>query len=270
MNGYAGSTRIPPGWSYFVGRGGGDLYYDYKLNENGRFVSYGSTSADYSTSVYERKALAFLDKPGVTGSPFFLVVEPLAAHVPTEALGPDMAAVPSTLRAPRGPAFNEADVSDKPSMVRKRGLMGASAITSLDADYRREAAALRATDRLFLHVYQKLQAAGVADRTYFVFATDHGWMWGDHRLPAGKGWEYDQSDRIPLAIAGPGIGAGSTIDALVDNADSPPPSRSGPAPSPARWTGAASCRCSAGAAGRAGPCRPTTITRRPRCRPDAA
>src|SRR5947209_5934271 len=71
MNGYAGSGRIPPGWSYFVGRAGGGLYYDYRLNENGRFVRYGSTSTDYSTSVYERKALAFLNQPGVTGSPFF-------------------------------------------------------------------------------------------------------------------------------------------------------------------------------------------------------
>jgi arylsulfatase A-like enzyme len=55
-------------------------------------------------------------------------------------------------------------------------------------------------------------------------------MWGDHRLPAGKGWEYDQSDRVPLAIAGPGIEAGSTINALVDNADL--------APTIADWAGA--------------------------------
>ena len=233
-----------------MGRGGGSLYYDYKLNENGRFVSYGSTSADYSTSVFERKALAFLDQPGVTGSPFFLLVEPIAAHVPTEALGPDIAAVPRTLKAPRGAGLQRGRRQRQAERGPEGSPMSASFIAGLDADYRREAAALRATDRLFLHVYQRLQAAGVADRTYFVFATDHGWMWGDHRLPAGKGWEYDQSDRIPLAIAGLGIRAGSTMTPWSTTPTS--------APTIAAWAGAGRrrgraqprARCSAGVAGR--------------------
>ena len=141
-----------------------------------------------------------------------------------------MAAVPSTVTVPRDPAFNEADVSDKPSTVRRRGLLGASAVANMDAGYRREAAALLAVDRMFLHVYQRLQAAGVVNDTYFVFASDNGWMWGDHRIPAGKGWEYDQVDHDPLVIAGPGIAAGSKIDALVNNADY--------APTFAEWAGA--------------------------------
>ena len=230
MNGYAGSRRLPPGWTYFAGRGGGGLYYNYKLNENGKVVSYGSATADYSTSVFERKALAFLNQPGVTGSPFFLLVAPDAPHFPTQVLSSDLAAVPSTLKVPQGPAFNEADSSDKPSRVRNHRRLNASRILKLDASYRREAAALRAVDRLFLHLYQKLQAAGVADRTYFVFASDNGWMWGDHRITTSKGWEYDQVDRNPLVVAGPGIAAGSTIDALVNNADY--------APTFAEWAGA--------------------------------
>jgi arylsulfatase A-like enzyme len=230
MNGYAGSGRIPPGWSYFVGRAGGGLYYDYRLNENGRFVSYGSTSADYSTSVYEGKTLKFLNKPGVTSSPFFLLVAPNAPHVPTQALSSDLAAVPSTVRAPRDAAFARADIGGNRNMLRRRGPLSPAFIMSLDASYRREAAALRAVDRMFLHVYRKLQAAGVADRTYFVFASDNGWMWGDHGIAGGKGREYDQVERDPLVIAGPGIAAGSTIDALVSNADC--------APTFAEWAGA--------------------------------
>src|SRR4051794_33528871 len=36
MNGYTGSTRIPPGWDYWIAYSGGTgLYYNYKVNENG-------------------------------------------------------------------------------------------------------------------------------------------------------------------------------------------------------------------------------------------
>jgi arylsulfatase A-like enzyme len=107
-------------------------------------------------------------------------------------------------------------------MVRSRGLMGASFISTLDARYRRESATLRAVDRMFLHIYQKISGLGALSDTYFIFASDNGWMWGDHRIPAGKGWSYGQVMRNPLVIRGPGIAAGRRIDALVNNADFAP------------------------------------------------
>ena len=107
-------------------------------------------------------------------------------------------------------------------MVKSRGLMGASFISSLDANYRREAATLRAVDRMFLHIYQKITSLGVLNDTYFIFASDNGWMWGDQRIPAGKGWSYRQVMQNSLVIRGPGITAGERVDALVNNADFAP------------------------------------------------
>src|SRR3954451_22420131 len=93
MNGYAGSTRIPPGWDYWAPRAGGTgLYYNYKVNENGTIRSYGTGLANYSTTVWEKKALAFLNTPGVTKSPFLLMVAPNAPHVPSDALSADLSA----------------------------------------------------------------------------------------------------------------------------------------------------------------------------------
>ena len=178
----------------------------------------------------------------MTKSPFFLMVAPNAPHVPSDALSTDLAAIPTTVKAPRGPAFNEADISDKPSMVKARGLMSASSINNLDASYRRETATLRAVDRMFLHIYQKIDSLGALNDTY-IFASDNGWMRGDHRIPAGKGWSYWQVMQNPLVMWGPSIAAGKRIDALVQRHLAPTIAESPGLPRAARWTAAASPDC---------------------------
>jgi arylsulfatase len=56
------------------------------------------------------------------------------------------------------------------------------------------------------------------DNTYVVFSSDHGEMLGDHGLFT-KHVAYEASLRVPLIVAGPGIAAGKTSDALVELID---------------------------------------------------
>jgi len=59
-----------------------------------------------------------------------------------------------------------------------------------------------------------LQRTGLEENTLVVFASDHGENLGSHGL-VQKGTENDESIRIPLMMAGPGVAAGSRVDGSV-------------------------------------------------------
>lgn len=59
-----------------------------------------------------------------------------------------------------------------------------------------------------------LERAGIADDTLVVFVSDHGDNLGSHGL-VQKGSENDESLRVPLLLAGPGVAAGSRVASSV-------------------------------------------------------
>lgn len=63
-------------------------------------------------------------------------------------------------------------------------------------------------------IVEALDKTGQADNTYLIVTGDHGLAVGEHGL-MGKQNLYDCSVRMPFIIAGPGIAAGHTIDALM-------------------------------------------------------
>lgn len=63
-------------------------------------------------------------------------------------------------------------------------------------------------------ILDALEETGEADNTVVIFAGDNGLAVGQHGL-LGKQSMYEHSIRVPLVIAGPGIPAGETRDALV-------------------------------------------------------
>jgi choline-sulfatase len=67
-----------------------------------------------------------------------------------------------------------------------------------------------------------LEACGLLDSTVVVFTADHGENLGSHGL-MGKTTPNDESARIPMVFAGPGIARGhvsDTVASLVDLAPS--------------------------------------------------
>jgi arylsulfatase A-like enzyme len=72
-------------------------------------------------------------------------------------------------------------------------------------------------DREIGRILDGLETAGLADDTLVVFSSDHGDQNGSHDL-AHKRCLYDESARVPLLVAGPGVVAGQVDTAhLVSN-----------------------------------------------------
>ena len=117
------------------------------------------------------------------------------------------------LTAPMGPAYNEEDVSDKPAAL-QQPLLEDPALAYTHALAEGRAESLLTVDEGVQRLVDTLQAAGELDNTYFVFASDNGFMLGEHRRRAGKVEHYEESSGVPLVIRGPGIPVGST-DAVV-------------------------------------------------------
>ena len=226
LNGYPGPLgpgHVPPGWDrWFVmtspGYGAAKGYFGYGVDDQGTVRRYGASPADYSTDVLGAEALGFVRQALADGVPFFAELALHAPHVPSAPAPRDADALAGAA-APRGPAFDEADVSDKPAYVRGRRPLDALARAGIDRRYRDMARSLLAVDRAVAALVKALADAGALRSTYVVFASDNGWMTGDHRLTAGKGVPYEQASRVPLYVCGPGVAPGSRIGRLVGNAD---------------------------------------------------
>jgi N-acetylglucosamine-6-sulfatase len=226
---------VPPGWDDWQVLLDPSTYgvYNYRINDNGQFVTYGANAADYQTDVLAARAAAFIRNAAGTGSPFFLVVMPLAPHVevfwwsflqtPWQwSIRPaprHFFTLPVSL--PRPPSFNEADVSDKPAWVQEyRPRMTAFDTWAVTQQYRRRLESLRSVDDLVGQVVAALQDTGELDNTAIIFTSDNGYLHGEHRMPQ-KLVAYEESIRVPLMVRLPG-GSPSVVDHVVINNDLAP------------------------------------------------
>src|SRR5918998_284262 len=86
LNGYPADdpTHVPPGWDEWYGKLDGQDLYDYRINENGEEVSYGSEEEDFYTDVLSGQATDFVGRAASDSSrePFFMYVAPTAPHGP--------------------------------------------------------------------------------------------------------------------------------------------------------------------------------------------
>jgi len=82
----------------------------------------------------------------------------------------------------------------------------------------------------------RLRHHSLLDNTIIVFVSDHGSMIGHHRLIDKGPYAYDDIQRIPLVMAGPGISTGRVNDELVYLHDL--------TPTILDWTGAGPFPCS--------------------------
>jgi arylsulfatase A-like enzyme len=224
LNGYEKDPNaVPPGWDEWFGLAG-DIHtgYNYSANHNGTVETFGSAPADYQTDVLASEAVHFLNSTeSADDQPFFLYVTPTAPHAwippaPRDAANPFSSAMPNT-----PPNLNEADVSDKPEWIRDGvPLLDANALTTRVADYRRKMGSMLAVDDLVASIVTTLKNNGEYDSTTLMFLSDNGYNNGSHRL-GGKLVPYEESIRIPFAIAGPGI-PHATQTALVTQLDVTP------------------------------------------------
>jgi arylsulfatase A-like enzyme len=238
LNGYGRvrQTEIPAGWTEWHGSIDPSTYqfYNYTLNEGGRLVRYGAAASDYQADVYSRKAVEIIRRQQADPRPFFLSVAFLAPHSggPREPGDPANMATPvpaprhrnvfATQPLPTPPSFNEADVSDKPSGIRSRALIGPARVNAIRENYQQRLESLLAVDEAVAEIVKALEAIGEMNRTYIIFTADNGFFHGEHRVQTGKVLLYEPSVRIPLIMRGPGIPSGGRRSQLVANIDLAP------------------------------------------------
>jgi N-acetylglucosamine-6-sulfatase len=210
-----------PGWSYVAMVDNAHLSYDYDLLTHDGLLHYGTQPEDYLNDVLTRYATAFLRQAAAAPAPFFLYVGTSNPHSPTIA-APRHRGSHQEAVLPRSPAFNEADKSDKPALIRRLPPLSHAQITELTAEYRRRLDSLMAVDDMVRAIVETLDATGALAHTYIIFTSDNGFHLGDHGLIAGKNTAYATDTRIPLIIRGPGVQAGAMSDALIVNTDFAP------------------------------------------------
>lgn len=83
---------------------------------------------------------------------------------------------------------------------------------------RQYAALIELIDEQVGRLVEVLERRDMLDNTIVIFTSDHGEMLGDHGLWR-KRFFYEQSLRVPLVMAGPGIEPGRTCEALIELSD---------------------------------------------------
>ena len=205
-------TAVAPGWDEWYTQldTSEDTYYDWDLSANGRRIHYGHRDSDYAPRVFGRRAQRLVRRYVPKRKPLFLELDEIAPHPGPGGAGTRCRGnpVPDPRDAnlfrneplPQPASFNESDVSDKPSFVRSLPLLDQDRIDAITRRFRCGLASLRAVDRTVGRLHREIAELGELGNTVFVFSTDNGVFFGQHRVAGGKLYPYEEADRTPLLI----------------------------------------------------------------------
>ncbi len=199
LNGYHRPGRqelyVPEGWDRWWSFVGG-RYYGFSVNSDGAIVSYGEEETDYVTDVMAAEAEAFIraEQP----DPFFLYLTPKAPHLPSTPAARH-ASLFQDLEPWRPASWNEADMSDKPTFLRKRPELSIEQIAALDHKRLEMLRSLVALDEMVARVVTALEETGQLRDTMIIFTSDNGYAWGEHRWDR-KTLAYEEVIRVPMVI----------------------------------------------------------------------
>jgi len=214
INGYGegGGLHIPPGYSDWHAHCAGDPYYNFRLNENGQYVTYNSD--EYSTDVFVQKALDFI---ATAPQPYAIFLWPSCPHGPATPAHRD-AGTFANVDMPVRDSFNEADMTDKPKPMQKLPLLTDDRIAAIQTFWRRRQETLQALDRGIAAIVDALTSNGQSGNTHILFTSDNGHIEGEHRADDCKNLCYDEAARVPLYWHQPGA-AEAFVQAPVLNMD---------------------------------------------------
>ncbi len=220
MNGYGGegatTTHVPPGWDRWWGME--DNYQDdtYEVNEDGKIRTYDRSKL-HDTDYLSREAEAFVRAREVGARPWFLVVATNAPHEPAHAAERHRDLFRKA-QMPKPPSFNEKDVSDKPTWIRRKPRLGPEGVVKAVALWRQRQRALQSVDDLVGNLVGALADTKQLSDTYVVYTSDNGYLLYRHRVN-GKGAPYEESIGVPLLVRGPGVPHGQKRGQIVANTD---------------------------------------------------
>jgi arylsulfatase A-like enzyme len=172
-------------------------FYDWRQYRKAGTRFFGSSEAAHSSFQAARRAVQHIRQTGPR-KPLFMVVSLYDGHAPLEPMrrfegDPACADVAGW----SGPAYDEADVSDKPAYVRAHPPLGPAAFDLTD-----RCESLLTSDWVAGQVRQALKDAGRLGNTLQILTADNGFLMGDHRLEA-KLTPYSTS--VPLYMRWPKV-----------------------------------------------------------------
>jgi arylsulfatase A-like enzyme len=183
-------------------------------------------ACNYHTDRMTRLAAAEIKEVG--DQPLFMLLDLFAPHGDSRTpAGPQPATrhlgLADDVSLPRGPAFNEKKTSDKSYLAkRNNGRLRPGMKKVIETIFRTGLESLRAVDEGIGYLIETLEETGKLEDTYFIFVSDNGFFYGEHRFPWGKFLAYEPATRVPLMIRGPGIARKTGVKDLVNTADLAP------------------------------------------------
>lgn len=190
---------------YFVSNGS---YRERSVVADGRETIAEGFIEDYSVS----RAVEFVHEAAAEGEPFLLMLNTQLPHMNGDLewdASPQSLAMYDPEQLPL-PATWDDDLSGKPPYLRTaRHREQAQTYGYGDpADIRQHMAEYYAVitdmDVALGRILDELGRPGLLENTYVVFMGDNGWFLGEHGFTS-KVLPYEESMRVPLAIAGPGF-----------------------------------------------------------------
>ena len=154
-------------------------FYDWRQYRKGGSSYFGRKDTDHSSYQAARKAVQHI-RQTKKGKRLFLTVSLYDGHDPLQPMrrfeGDPRC---QSLKGWSGPAYDEADVSDKPAWVRAHPRLGPAAY-----DLQDRCESLLTSDWVVGQVRQALKEAGRIGDTLQILTADNGYLMGDHRLEA--------------------------------------------------------------------------------------
>eukprot|EP01084_Bolivina_argentea_P254514 427889_1 len=202
-------------------------FYDTKwfdLYTNGSHGVHNITNGvaqpeSYQTSVLGNASIEWFKEitKNYPNKPFIAWIGPHAPHCP---------ATPASWYAnefndryaPRTPNFNKKAYNHH-DYVSTNPVLNNESIWWIDQLYRDRLRTLLSVDDMVKGIIDTLSSLNILDNTYILFSSDHGFKFGQWRIPFQKHHPYETDIRIPLYLTGPSVKKGSINSRLVGNID---------------------------------------------------
>ena len=206
MNGLGKDPEyVAPGWGRWVATVGnqGQLNVDGDLRQLDTQKAADTFAAD--------RLVQFVERHRDTG-PWFAVWAPSTPHDPYTPSRRHRHDFDDVTWDPA--AFNEADLSDKPTWMRALPPQDRSQMRAVLEGKLEE---LQDLDDQLGRLMDVLFGTDQLDRTWIFFVSDNGYLLGEHRL-FRKEQPYEESAGVPFVVRGPGVEA-ATTDAFASQVD---------------------------------------------------
>ncbi|MBI1352070.1 MAG: sulfatase-like hydrolase/transferase [Actinomycetales bacterium] len=219
LNGFPGKrvrmrSYVPPGWDHFTTPVNGNIVYTgygYRLSTDGQ-LSWGGPT--FLNDALTADATSWLQQ---AQAPFYLELNTYVPHTPAPSSVKNRGTRYGT-GAPQPPSFNRTGLDPAPW---QQGLKPLSIrqMESLNGLWSRRLESAETFADSVDAVLATLKATGHADDTLVIVTSDNGYHAGVHRMLSGKHSPYREDTVVPTVLIGPGMRAGTTIDALTSTID---------------------------------------------------